>query len=236
MIVGIRHQRRGTQPAQPPARTALVTPLCIRAASLPPSRPVPGGNTSIASPPKLTAPHSQVTERIRADTLQSPEGPNTGYFQLIHQQSVTALVALVTAGRRRVVLISAGPGLASVAIMNRALRKDDDLPDAERAARTAGRAGSVAGALAGSAGSIAALSALGVARCHAVPAGPDRYQSGHRPATGYLCPADTGRGQHRAAVACHSSGGAARGRLGLAPPAGTTTRRAEPRQARWVEQ
>ena len=60
------------------------------------------------------------------------------------------------------VVMSAGPGLASVAIMNRALREDDDLPDAECAARTAGRAGSVAGALAGSAGSIAALSALGV--------------------------------------------------------------------------
>ena len=59
------------------------------------------------------------------------------------------------------VVLGAGPGLASVAIMNRALRPDDDLPDAERAARTAGRAGSAAGALAGSAGTVAAVSMLG---------------------------------------------------------------------------
>jgi hypothetical protein len=60
------------------------------------------------------------------------------------------------------VLLSAAPGLTSVAIMNRALREDDDLPDSERAARTAGRAGSAMGALAGSAGGVAAVSALGV--------------------------------------------------------------------------
>lgn len=59
------------------------------------------------------------------------------------------------------VLLSVAPGLTSVAIMNRALREDDDLPNAERAARTAGRVGSAVGALAGSVGSIAAVSALG---------------------------------------------------------------------------
>ena len=37
------------------------------------------------------------------------------------------------------VTLSAAPGLTSIAIMNRALREDDDLPGAERAARTAGR-------------------------------------------------------------------------------------------------
>ncbi len=37
------------------------------------------------------------------------------------------------------VMLSSAPGLTSVAIMNRALREDDDLPDSERAARTAGR-------------------------------------------------------------------------------------------------
>ena len=60
------------------------------------------------------------------------------------------------------VMLSAAPGLTSVAIMNRALREDDDLPDPERAARTAGRAGSAVGALAGSAGGVATVSALGV--------------------------------------------------------------------------
>jgi Lecithin retinol acyltransferase len=60
------------------------------------------------------------------------------------------------------VVLSAAPGLTSVAIMNRALHEDDDLPDTERAARTAGRAGSAAGAIAGSAAGVAAVSALGV--------------------------------------------------------------------------
>jgi len=60
------------------------------------------------------------------------------------------------------VVLGAAPGLVSVAIMNRALRPDDDLPDAERAARTAGRVGSVVGAIAGSAGAVAAVSAFGV--------------------------------------------------------------------------
>lgn len=59
-------------------------------------------------------------------------------------------------------VLSAAPGLTSVAIMNRALREDDARPDAERAARTAGRVGSAAGALAGSIGSVTAVSALGV--------------------------------------------------------------------------
>ena len=59
------------------------------------------------------------------------------------------------------VVLGAAPGLFSVAIMNRALRPDDDLPDAERAARTAGRVGSAVGAAAGAAGAVAAVSALG---------------------------------------------------------------------------
>ena len=59
------------------------------------------------------------------------------------------------------VVLSAAPGLISVAIMNRALRPDDDLPHGERVARTVGRAGSAVGAIAGSAGAVAAVSALG---------------------------------------------------------------------------
>jgi hypothetical protein len=58
-------------------------------------------------------------------------------------------------------LLSAVPGLASVTIINHALREDDDLPANERAARSAGRAGSLAGAIAGSIGSVAAVNALG---------------------------------------------------------------------------
>ena len=60
------------------------------------------------------------------------------------------------------VVLGAAPGLVSVAIMNRALREDADLPEAERPARTAGRIGAAAGALTGSAGAAAAVSALGV--------------------------------------------------------------------------
>jgi hypothetical protein len=60
------------------------------------------------------------------------------------------------------VVLGAGPGLATVAIMRHALREDDDLPDNERAARTAGRIGTAAGAVTGAAGGVAAVSALGV--------------------------------------------------------------------------
>ena len=59
-------------------------------------------------------------------------------------------------------VLGTGPALASVAIMRRALREDADLPQAERAARTAGRRGSAAGAVAGSLGSVTVVSALGV--------------------------------------------------------------------------
>lgn len=60
------------------------------------------------------------------------------------------------------VLLGAAPGLTSVAIMNRALRHDDNLPHAERTARTSGRIGSFVGTLAGTVGGVAAVSALGV--------------------------------------------------------------------------
>lgn len=60
-----------------------------------------------------------------------------------------------------IVALSAAPSLMSIAIMNRALREDDDLPATERTARTAGRIGSAAGAVAGSIGTVAAVSALG---------------------------------------------------------------------------
>jgi Lecithin retinol acyltransferase len=73
------------------------------------------------------------------------------YGALVGGGAVAGLVVLGTA-----------PALMSVAIMNRALRQDDDLPQAEREARTAGRLGSAAGAVAGLAGTIAAVSALGV--------------------------------------------------------------------------
>jgi len=60
------------------------------------------------------------------------------------------------------VVLGTAPTLASVAIMHRALRRDDDLPDPERAARSAGRIGAVAGGIACSAAGVAAVSALGV--------------------------------------------------------------------------
>ncbi len=73
------------------------------------------------------------------------------YGALVGGGAVAGLVVLGTA-----------PALTSVAIMNRALRQDDDLPQAERDGRTAGRVGSAAGALGGLAGTVAAVSALGV--------------------------------------------------------------------------
>jgi len=73
------------------------------------------------------------------------------YGRLVGGGTVAGLVVLGTA-----------PALMSVAIMNRALREDDDLPQAERDARIAGRVGSTVGAAAGLAGTVAAVSALGV--------------------------------------------------------------------------
>lgn len=66
------------------------------------------------------------------------------------------------------VLLGALPGTASVAIMTYALREDKNLPNAERAARTAGRLGAATGAVAASAGTIGAVSSLGVTGLSAV--------------------------------------------------------------------
>jgi Lecithin retinol acyltransferase len=60
------------------------------------------------------------------------------------------------------VVLGTAPALASVAIMHHALRPDDNLPRAERTARTAGRTGTAAGAVAGAAAGVAAVSALGI--------------------------------------------------------------------------
>jgi hypothetical protein len=60
------------------------------------------------------------------------------------------------------VVLGTGPALTSVAIMNHALRHDDDLPGPERTARTTGRIGSAARVVAGTAAGVAAVSALGV--------------------------------------------------------------------------
>ena len=73
------------------------------------------------------------------------------YGALVGGGAVAGLVVLGTA-----------PALTSVAIMHHALRRDDDLPGPERAARTAGRIGTAVGALTGSAAGAAAVSALGV--------------------------------------------------------------------------
>lgn len=59
-------------------------------------------------------------------------------------------------------LLGTAPALTSVAIMRHALREDDDLPEAERAARKAARIGSAAGGAAGIVGGVAAVRALGV--------------------------------------------------------------------------
>src|SRR6266487_4310535 len=66
------------------------------------------------------------------------------------------------------IVLGAAPGLTTVAIMNKALHEDENLPHPERDARTAGRLGSAVGALAGSVGSVAAVSALGVPGLSAV--------------------------------------------------------------------
>jgi hypothetical protein len=58
-------------------------------------------------------------------------------------------------------VLGGGPGVASVVIMNRALRDDEMLPADEREARAAGRVGSVLGAGGGLLGGISAVSAMG---------------------------------------------------------------------------
>lgn len=52
-------------------------------------------------------------------------------------------------GAAGMMVLGTAPALTSVAIMRRALREDEDLPKAERSARTVGRHGSAAGAVAG---------------------------------------------------------------------------------------
>jgi len=59
------------------------------------------------------------------------------------------------------VTLGAVPAMASVVIVNRALRDDGMLPDDEREARASGRLGTVAGAGIGTVGGIGAVSALG---------------------------------------------------------------------------
>jgi hypothetical protein len=58
-------------------------------------------------------------------------------------------------------VLGTAPALTGVAIMRHALRQEEDLPRADRAARTAGRYGAAAGAVVGSLGGVAAVSALG---------------------------------------------------------------------------
>jgi hypothetical protein len=58
-------------------------------------------------------------------------------------------------------ILAAGPGVASVVIVNRVLHDDEDLPMGEREARNAGRVGSVVGASGALVGGIGAVSALG---------------------------------------------------------------------------
>lgn len=60
------------------------------------------------------------------------------------------------------IVLGAAPALTSVAIMHHALRRNDDLPRPERAARTTGRIGAFVGAVAGSAAGVAVVSALGL--------------------------------------------------------------------------
>ena len=66
------------------------------------------------------------------------------------------------------VLLGAVPGTASVAIMAYALREDQNLPETERSARTAGRLGAAAGALTASAVTVGVVSSLGVPGLSAV--------------------------------------------------------------------
>ena len=58
-------------------------------------------------------------------------------------------------------VLAVAPATASVVIVNRALRDDEDLPQDERDPRSVGRVGSVAGAGATLAGGIGAVSAMG---------------------------------------------------------------------------
>jgi Lecithin retinol acyltransferase len=96
-------------------------------------------------------------------TVISPAGLVAGLSGPGIMSGLATYGALVGGGTvAGLVVLGTGPALTSVAIMNHALRHDDDLPGPERAARTAGRIGSAAGAVAASAAGVAAVSALGV--------------------------------------------------------------------------
>ncbi len=60
------------------------------------------------------------------------------------------------------VVLGVAPGAMSAAVMNIALRDDDELLDYERSARSVGRKASIAGVAGGSAAGVATVSAVGV--------------------------------------------------------------------------
>ncbi|MCZ7537167.1 MAG: lecithin retinol acyltransferase family protein [Acidimicrobiia bacterium] len=60
------------------------------------------------------------------------------------------------------VVLGVAPGAMSAAVMNVALRDDEDLPRGERSARSVGRKASIAGVAGGSAAGVATVSAAGV--------------------------------------------------------------------------
>jgi len=96
-------------------------------------------------------------------TVIGPAGVVAGLSGPGIMSALAAYGALVGGGAvAGLVVLGTAPALTSVAIMHRALRRDDDLPGPERAARTAGRIGAGVGALGGLTAGVLAVSALGV--------------------------------------------------------------------------
>jgi hypothetical protein len=100
---------------------------------------------------------------ILTSTVIGPAGVVAGLSGPGIMSGLASYGALVGGGAvAGLVVLGSGPALASVAILHHAMRRDEDLPAHERAARTAGRIGAAGGALGGLTAGVAAVSTLGV--------------------------------------------------------------------------
>jgi hypothetical protein len=100
---------------------------------------------------------------ILTSTVIGPAGVVAGLSGPGIMSGLASYGALVGGGAvAGLVVLGSGPAFASVAILHHAMRRDDDLPAPERAARTAGQIGAVGGALGSLTAGVTAVSTLGV--------------------------------------------------------------------------
>ena len=128
-----------------------------------PALPCPVFALLILSAARRTLAITPLAATAFASTVIAPAGMVAGVSGPGIMSGLAGCGALAGGGAvAGLVVLGSVPALASVAIMHHALRRDDDLPGPERAARTAGRIGAIGGAVAGSTAGVTAVSALGV--------------------------------------------------------------------------